>query len=373
MDKLDLVNDVWLKGRPEQTVKQYHRAIKYFSEYSRLSVEELKKRLENKKQLAETCALIRGFKDFLQHKGLSPNSTRLYLSALKDFSARVALIKIPKGMVDLGPQQVITERAILRNEDILGMLQFCNAKERAVLLLQWSSGQAVNEIAKMKVPTGRVVKAFRSKAGTSYRFCITEEAKTAIDAYVKKKHLQENDPLWGKIKVDSFTLWWQRRIKHLAKLSGLDEKKVSPHCLRSAFSSIAGQTTLSDYLMGHKIPYNGAYFKKTDEELLAEYDKEIAPRLFIAKSDEKTKAELEDLRLRLAETERRLEGYAQQLDKYVTEEVEKQIEGSQDKTATNGGGSAHRIIANESELLEYLNQGWTLVSTLPNGKFVIKL
>jgi len=153
-------------------------------------------------------------------------------------------------------------------------------------------GDVARELAANKTPM--TINVVREKEEVSYYTYIGHDAIEMLKAYLRErqrnKKLKLSDPLFvkegaKKLKHERITTnLIQNMLRDVAIKSGLvsqeemdnaDMNPARPHALRSAFSTILRlngfNDTIVDFMMGHAIAYNGAYFIPPHEKLREMY------------------------------------------------------------------------------------------------------
>ena len=237
-------------------------------------------------------------------------------------------------------------------------------------------------------------------AGRFFSTFITPEAKTALLEYIAERKnagesINPDSPLitdftYGGqlVTVNGYRKAWTR----LLKKSGLAQKTnyfhiLHIHTLRKYFRSncIGVDASYRERWMGHQGLYlDMSYFKAEENLQLAEYRKAI-PHLTI----QSTPVEEKKLRSKMLVDFARLQGYdddqlrkledvlarAKDVDEAITEfrhlthDEKKTSQGTLNKTA-NG---KYNVVKGESELVKYLDNGWSLIQSLSEEKFLMKI
>jgi integrase/recombinase XerD len=177
-------------------------------------------------------------------------------------------------------------------------------------------------------------------------------------------------------------------VDNAAKRAGLQEKRgkiseIHPHTFRRYFNMRLQEAgidpILRDFLLGHKLPYEGAYDKYTAEYIRREWmahevDKYLAlrpPTKFdkIRRVLETAKAMGVDLHELFEEIRKydNIDDLLHKLEVQLLEQTRKKL------TYSGGMSTLHKQkIVCEEELEKYLSEGWTVVAVLPSGKIVIR-
>ena len=281
-----------------------------------------------------------------------------------------------------------------------------SARDRALILISTSSGLRLGTLLSLKVgdlevnypgvarlnverKKGRKFSSKRSRgSGRFFVTFITLEAKTALTHYLNERKeagekLTAESPLIGDSyhkgqfqTVENYERIWARLLRR----AGLAEKsqtwfKLHLHMLRKYFRSncIGVDTSYRERWMGHKGLYLDASYFKAEEPLhLAEYRKAIPHLTVYAIPTEERKLKSEML-LNFA----KLQGYeddqlrkladilarAKDMDEAITE-----FRRLKDDSAS----AKHLIIHGEPEFIRRLDEGWNLVQSLNQDRFLVE-
>lgn len=200
---------------------------------------------------------IRDFLSTLADRGLAPSSSARKLSTLRQFFKFLHgdgyRDEDPTAIVD-SPRQGSSLPKVLSESEVDALLQAARTVEGAagdriiaMMELLYATGLRVSELVglPLNAVTGdRQVLLVRGKGNKERLVPITEEARDALDAYLKVRiHFlpEGTDSRWlfpSRGKDGHVT---RRRfgqlLGDLARAAGLDPKRVSPHVLRHAFAS----------------------------------------------------------------------------------------------------------------------------------------
>jgi len=297
-------------------------------------------------------------------------------------------------------------------EDLKKLLNHASSsRDRAVIFVASSSGLRIGTLLSLRVgdvdfnypdvarisverKRGRKFSASARNTGRYFVTWITPEAKEAV-----KQHLAERESHGEKFTPDSALIGdtyhkghfqtlgsYQHIWSRLLKRAGLAEKshnwfKLHIHTLRKYFRSncIGVDASYRERWMGHKGLYLDASYFKAEENLhLAEYRKAVPYLTIYAIPTEEKKLKAEML-LNFAKLQnmgedkiRKLEeilARAKDMDEAITE-----FRRLKDESAnSNGNGNGKHIIAKgEPELLKRLGEGFSLVQSLNEDKFLLQ-
>jgi integrase len=282
-----------------------------------------------------------------------------------------------------------------------------NIKDRVVTLILLSSGLRIGtllslkwgdvdfdylDVARITVrrAPGRKFSSRGARGGESQLFItwISPEAKETLLEYRRYREskgeeitpsspLIESDQKAGEhLTVSGFHHRWYRILER----AGLDQKSVRfhvlhVHTLRKYFRSrcVGVDPSYREQWMGHKGGYlDESYFKAEEEFHLREYRK-VIPYISVydnpAQLEQRKQALLDFARFQgwssreISELESIL-GESVDIDDAATKFREFKV-----RSIENG---RHVVIENDRDLVDYLNDGWELVSELDTNKFLLR-
>lgn len=218
-------------------------------------------------------------------------------------------------------------------------------RDRVIILMMFQGGFDVSTICSLNygdvareldaAKTPMTINVVREKEAVSYYTYIGHDAIEMLKAYLRERQrhqkLKLSDPLFvkegaKKLKFERITTnLIQNMLRDVAVKSGLvseeemdiaDMNPARPHALRSAFSTILRlngfNDTIVDFMMGHSIPYNGAYFIPPPEKLREMY-KGVEHAFSISGMPELVDEKLESYRAVLDDQRKELEGLKKEL------------------------------------------------------------
>ena len=305
------------------------------------------------------------------------------------------------------------------NEELRRLLAVCNIRDRAIILVDTSSGLRrkalvtltfgdVNfdypDVARIVVKKQYAIRGKTFKSGrkisrkrTFFVTFITPEAKQALLDYKKYREemgetITEESPLFtstrqkelGKfLSAQYLDVHWGRLLKkaHLTDKS-TDWFIIHLHTLKkyaeTRFIDAGCKPSYREFWLGHSGSYlESAYFRGEEKQHLEEYRKAI-PHLQIEKPSEPQIAEAV-ARIEVAlgghsveDQKRMLKAYLENLPAMVRSEVKKKVRLENIPARERNGGTNCQAIITESELEDYLRKGYRFVSILPSGKIVVE-
>lgn len=322
-----------INARPN-TRKNFQHSMSMYTDFLNMTPEELLDEAEQEMSLPIRKRKLKkhliAFRVFLQGKGVSENTIRSRLTAIRSFYNANEIL-IPKIKFEK-PKTIKTNDQIPTKEDLQDCLSVCDPLEKAVMLAGISSGMAANEIRNLTLKQFRegydpeteitTVSMRRQKTGVDFVTFFSPEASRAILEYLQyrdrkpksagkekreireKQHTSENSYLFILKNVPSEYLETHneelRKMGENAMLflySGVSEKArkntangynfIRSHTMRKYFNSCllnAGCDSFhTEFWMGHQLSETqGAYFRANIQQQKEIYMKYI-PYLTIQK------------------------------------------------------------------------------------------
>ncbi|MGB2727220.1 MAG: tyrosine-type recombinase/integrase [Halobacteriota archaeon] len=310
---------VILAGRSENTRRNYLSGLKKYCEFRNLEPDELIDEIEEnvKKSPRERERAEREVKKFYdwlrEDKKLSSGTIHVCITAVRAFYRDNGF---PLRPLRLPTTRVKKEniRRVLKAEDVKKMVNCCkNSRDRAVVLMLFQGGfdtQTLLSLDYGDVKGGLkneeeplVIHVVRQKEGVDYKTCIGHDAIEALGLYLHEREmgtryipaekLKPGAPLFISERV--FDMKKRKRLtnigvvivfKELARRAGVvdvedlkrsDINIVGAHALRKSFSTICRNSgvppDLVEFMIGHRLKFNGAYYEPSDEKLKEEYRK----------------------------------------------------------------------------------------------------
>lgn len=398
----------------EGTVENYVNYVSLFTKFLGFSDPEtaLKAMQSGKVNAGEKIDAFIGYA--LDDLGKSHSTVRNYAFGVKKWFGLNG-VKVDWAKIEMPTSTEVREEDRAPNKEELKRLlnHASSSRDRAVIYVETSSGLRIGTLLSLKVgdvdfnypdvarltverKRGRKFGSKRSRSAGRF-FCtfITPEAKQALQQYLKEReaageNLTAESSLIGDAyhkgkfqTVEGYERVWARLLRR----AGLAQKsqswfKLHIHVLRKYFRSncIGVDASYRERWMGHKGLYLDASYFKAEESLhLAEYRKVIPYLAIYALPTEEKKLKSEML-LNFA----KLQGYnvdqlkkledalarAKDVDEAITEFRRLKDDA---KAASNGNGHGKHVIAKgESELVQKLDDGWSLVQTLNEDRFLLQ-
>jgi integrase/recombinase XerD len=325
---------VTLIGRGGKIKENRARLIKLYCTWRELSPREL---IEEAKRVGvkKTELKLKEFYDWLRtdyvipqkggrrkgEKGLAPRSAGRVIEDVRVFYKEN---DIPLGNLHLPTPRKLKEnfRKFISAQDVKRMIDVCERlRDKAIILCAFQGGLGMKELITLNygdvaegLEKGEIpltLHLIREKEGIEYYTFLGEDAVDTLRCYTKLRRkgsrylspeeIKNDSPLFisesnrrRKERVRAYEGGINRAIQAAALTAGLisgEEKgrtinTAGIHALRASFSTILrDQGVPSDYveeMLGHKLPYDGAYMRPTVNRLKEAYVKAY-PALSIKK------------------------------------------------------------------------------------------
>jgi site-specific recombinase XerD len=274
--------------RSEETKKTYAFGLKKYFEFVGKELPKATKDIENK---------IIEYIIYLKKEGMSYQGISNYIVPVKSFYAindvTLNVKKIAKFMPE--NRKVKTDRSY-EHEEISKLLQIADERMRVVILVLASSGIRIGALPILRLRNIQDSKLIvYEKDVEEYFTFITPECKNAIDFYLDMRSrygeklndnsylIREQFDVRSQVparpkSVDKSAL--QYKLYDLCNRSGIDKEKTAiAHSYRYFFTKQLVESKVNpeirEMLLGHKIGLTSAYYRPTQEEMYAEYEKAI--------------------------------------------------------------------------------------------------
>jgi integrase len=396
-----------------QTVEHYVTGVIRFVNFVKQSNAETTLQAIHKGEL-DAGAKVDEFIDYaLDELGNSHATVKTYTSGVKKwFDLNDVKVNWDKIEMPTATATVEEDRAPTKDELKTLLSSAVRSRDRFVITALSSSGLRIGTLISLKVgnvdfktyPDVAVVKVengkgrkFSVKRGVSsgklYFTFFSPEAKTELKNYIaerenKGEKITSESPLVTNynykgefITVEAYEKVWNRLLKKV----GINQKgnkyhKLHLHTLRKYFRSncVGVDASFRERWMGHKGLYlDESYFRAEESLHLMEYRKAI-PHLTIYSEPTQEKRLRSQMLLDFA----KLQGYEpEQLKKLedvlarskdVNEAIEEFRKFKDDSnTAQPSKAGKHVIAKGESDLIRKLDDGWDLVQSLNEDRFLL--
>jgi integrase len=409
----------------EGTVETYIKGIKVFVEYLGFSdpetaLQSIRKGEVNAEEKVDT------FIDYaLVEQAKAHNHVRNHVFGIKKWF-ELNGVKVDWNKIELPTSAEIQEedRAPTK-DDLKKLLNHGTARDRTIIFCDSSSGLRIGtllslkkgdldtnypDVARLTVQRKRGRKFTANKRGTSGRlFCtfITPEAKNSLLQYFEERKaageiLTDESPLIGDnyhkgkfTSTEDYEKCWARLLKR----AGLAKKsnkwyELHIHTLRKYFRSncIGIDASYRERWMGHKGLYlDISYFRAEEQQHLTEYKKAV-PYLTI----QEVPTDQKKLQNQMLVAFAKLQGYDDEKIKRLSEVLQrskdldegigefKRLEDDDKPPADNAHLSKklqrspltcsgkYSVAKGENELVRRLDDGWNLVKSLSEDKYLLE-
>jgi integrase len=365
------------------------------------------------------------FEAELDRRGLSPRSINGYVNRVRQYFAYNDVV-LDKSVfrVKVGlPRVIEPDDRAPTVEEVRQILAWGKLRTKALILVLASSGMRLGEAIRLRVRdvdfNSRPVRVklspkVASKTGEGRTAYISDEAAGYLRRYLGHR-IGEGEAWVFPSEADetrhmSEDRAWRTIIQCVEKAGlGKDKettihgrRRIHPHSFRKLFFSrvvgVIGETA-AHAMMGHG-SYLKTYYKRTEEERARDYLKCVPHLTVFSESPEmsrwKEAAKIEaikafakslgisDIEVKIA----KLRKETPQLDEMETigriirsELGIKPLETSTKKRKedkhncdepTNRSPYGAKIVTNEKELIQHLNEGWNLIKEISGGRFIIR-
>lgn len=222
----DLDINIWLERIrvSDNTKRNYLRSMYEYTECTGKSPKQLvdETRVEIKQALPIDERSIKGhlmrFVDYLRYRRFAPLTIKLYITGVRSFYAAhyIDLPKMPSHVEKARP--VENNKAILTKEILRDVLRFCDPLEKAVLLVEASSGLTARELINLRIYDFKhgydsqteitAINVYRMNTGTKYMTFLTPEASQAVWDYLQYRNRNKTQ----KVFSDDGYLFIRRQI-----------------------------------------------------------------------------------------------------------------------------------------------------------------
>jgi integrase/recombinase XerD len=336
----------WLNNVKGNTVNSYKTGLTLFCKWTGMNPVQLldeaeEDRMKSRRERGKPEARLMEFYNYLiSEKKVAKKSATLYFTAVRSFykwNGFPLNVKTPKA----APKKE-NRKAIITPEVVKKLVDHApTLRDRAIILFMFQGGFDVSTLCSLnygdvareleaeKVPM--MIHVVRGKEEVEYFTFVGRDAVEALKAYLndrvrKGEELKFDTPLFIKDKAKRkkgeriSPHHIQNMLRETAIKAGLVSKEemekvdfnpYRPHALRAAFSSVLRLSgfdpVLVEFMMGHSIPYNGAYLIPPPEKVRQMYA-EVEAQLSISRAAKD-----------VSEIEERLETYKKILEEVQTE------------------------------------------------------
>lgn len=280
--------------KSEQTKIKYKIYFKKYLKLTGLTVKEIVSEKDPRTIEKQIISFINMMKDEGKNYGTIHNYKSMILAFYKINDIVLNLAKINKFMPE--QRRVKKDRGYTR-EEIAKMLQFCDERERVIILLAGSSGVRIGAIPSLRFGNLEnykltVYEGFKEE----YFTFITPECKQAIEIYLDMRSrygekieddcylIREQFDVKDSLAIRKCrpiargTIQW--KLRDIAKRSDVGSKQVpNAHGFRKFYTTQLINSKVNpeirEMLLGHKIGLASAYYRPTEQEMYKEYQKAV--------------------------------------------------------------------------------------------------
>lgn len=324
MKELSDYNEIkkWVQGKKESSINNYFTAMRLYTDYTGMDPEQLIDEAEEdakrpRRERGKPESRIMDFHKYLlnEHermrgknvgeRGVSRNLSKMYFSAIRGFYKENGFplnVKTPKAT-----NKRENFKLELRPKDVKRLIDMApSLRDKAIILCMFQSGMDVSTICSLnygdverELIDGKeplMLHIIRDKEGIEFHTFFGRDAIAALKIYLEERvkkygeKLTYETPLFVKEGAKKLTFerittnLIQNMFRDLVLDAGIvtkdqlqmaDINPARPHALRGAFSSILKLEGVNElfveYMMGHVLPFNGAYFRPHPDELRKVY------------------------------------------------------------------------------------------------------
>ena len=413
----------WLLNLEANSAKLYTRAFREFCQLVNLTPDGLLAKAETEQGKQHVHDAAKRFYQHLDNQGLASWTCTVYYAAVRSFfnwNDR-PLGRMPEKFAGhtqyesdriLTPQEVakLIDMAVsVRDKAIISFLH--QTAQRAGILTALKYGDVRSQLEAGVHPVVIDIKAIAlnakganvNKKRTRYRCAIGKETADYLRRMIEQRRQageqltddswlfigQRNDPIDLKVVMNTVTKAAGKAGIQVTRTIGKTrdgkvkrKNEIHSHVFRRTWKGAMREASVTDanllnFMIGHKLPYGGAYDKYTAEYIRKEYAK-AEPRLTVMVSQEiAMKQERDTLETEYVQTTKRRP--EQDFPEYTTWTLERQVrflkpvvgKASMARMAT--AEQVKEVLRiDESQAENHLNHGYELVTVLPSGKLLIR-
>jgi len=393
----------------ERTVEDYVKAVKKFMEFLGESDPEMALRKMRKRKIKAEIKVDKFIDEAL--RTYAHGTVSNYMFGIRKWF-ELNGIKIDWSKIEPPTSAAIREKDRAPTKDDIKLLlnHASSARDRAIILVLATSGLRIGtlltlrigdvsfdypDVARVRVEKEQGRKFASNRRGIEGRVFfawLTPEAKNALTQYLKEREnagekLSIDSPLIGDayyrgrfVTIEDYEKVWARLLRR----AGLAQKSnkwfiLHIHTLRKFFRSncVGVDQSYREMWMGHKGKYlDESYFRAEEQMHLAEYRKAI-PYLTI----HGTGIEEKQLRAKALLDFARLQGYEDTKLKQLKDILERakgiddainEFRHFKEEPKAHHGVGKYQLARGEGELIHRLNEGWKLMQSLGDDKFLIQ-
>ncbi len=305
------------RPRMARSRHKYKTAFRHYAEFTRMTANTLINQMAmeykgERTEMGETKGLILDFYHYLtvtRKTPLASKTAHAYIGAIRSFYSKNN-VEVKFGKNEIPKPNVRYERRLLSRYDVLKLTQVAekNSRNKAIIVCMYQSGMDVSTLLSLDVShvqnqlrSGKkriLLRVVRQKTRVKYRTFFGRDATQYLRTYLETRgNLKAHDPLFvGRYNDRLKPLSVHKMLKILVvKAKLLTEAELKPfnpmgsHALRESFSKTATgagfNSNIIDGLLGHKLPYGGAYSRLSDSELERVYA-DLEPRISLSETQQ---------------------------------------------------------------------------------------
>lgn len=367
----------WLRNKKGGTRSIYLSAMGEYIEFTRLTPKKMIDEVDEdlKKPLRERGVVERRIRDFYQWllteyqrkgrgssevkpgegKGLASKTAATHCGAIMGFYREFNYKVNIKIGYEFKPTPV-NRRFNISPSDVFKLVSHAKTlRDRAIILVMFQSGMDVStlcsltyghvakEVLENRIPA--LIDIVREKEKLSHITFLARDSVEALNAYLAERKRKEG---WVKLQADAPLFVkesWKRGkaesieprhieavLRTLAVEAGMVAKEeieknhwnpVRPHALRASFASQLRAMGVNevdiDFMEGHKIPYQGAYYQREGERLRKTYADAMVSLEVFRRAGEVSEVE-ERLKAKIAEQDAIVSKLAQAVKHHESKE-----------------------------------------------------
>jgi len=395
------LDKVYRKSKSERTKHAYLNGAIIFYRWFGKDLEQVIHDI--KEGRVDAYKTLDDYLTYLSKSDRSPNTIANYFAIAKKFlrfyGSEFSNEKL-KEMIDMPRIHTITQDRIPTVEEMKAILYSTNIRGKAVISMLASSGMRIGELLSLRVkdvdftshPTTIRLRPEVTKDRQGRTCFISDESTKFLRQYLGERIKNQDSFIFlvrdENVKEENkpISYWNIDTIFTIAiKKAGIYEKddhgrnRIHLHVLRKFFFTqmiaVLGRE-ITEAIMGHKQFLDSAYRRFTESQLGEHYMKAMHAVTIL---DSKQAIQPMDVKLEVLKTLMKQQGLNP--DEFL---IQKRIECARELTPEeqiellskglmNGNGSAKEDkLIDTDELINYLDNGWSYVDELNNGKVIVR-
>ncbi len=394
------LDKVYRRSKSKETIDTYLSGVVVFCRFCGKEPMQVIKDVKGDK--TDVYKVLDDYVTYLSKSNRAPNTIATYFAAAKKF-LRVYGVELSsdklKETIDKPRIHAITEDRIPTIEEMKAILYSANKRGKALISMLASSGMRIGELLSLRVkdidftahPTLMRLRAEVTKDRQGRVCFISDEATELLKEYIEKRVNDESSYIFQRrdhrMRGENRPIAYSdtKAIFNIAvKKAGIHEKddhgrnKIHLHVLRKFFFTqlvpVLGRE-ITEALMGHRSFLDSAYRRFTESQLGEYYLKGMHTVTIL---DSKHAMQPIDVRLESVKEYMRQEGLNP--DDFI---IKKRIEFAREitpeeqidlisKELTKLKNRHEDKVITPDELELYIDDGWSYVDELNNGKVIVR-